>query len=48
MRKPEPPPGSLEEIEGLSYLLNSCSMWRKDGPIMQEIKEFLEGRKASS
>jgi hypothetical protein len=48
MRKPEPPPGSLEEIEGLSYLLNSCSMWRKDGPILQEIKEFLEGRKASS
>ncbi len=48
MRKPAPPPGSLEEIEGLSYLLNSCSMWRKDGPIMQEIKEFLEGRKASS
>ena len=48
MRKPEPPPGSLEEIEGLSYLLNSCSMLRKDGPILQEIKEFLEGRKASS
>jgi Protein of unknown function (DUF2889) len=46
MRKPEPPPGSLEEIEGLSYLLNSCSMWRKDGPILQEIKEFLEGRKS--
>jgi hypothetical protein len=48
MRKPEPPPASLEEIEGLSYLLNSCSMWRKDGPILKEIKEFLEGRKASS
>ena len=48
MRKPEPPPGSLEEIDGLSYLLNSCSLWKKDGPIMQEIKDFLEGRKASS
>ena len=48
MGKPEPPPGSLGEIEGLSYLLNSCSMWRKDGPIMQEIKAFLESRKASS
>ena len=48
MRNPQPPPGSLEEIEGLSYLLNSCSLWRKDGPIMQEIQQFLEARKASS
>ena len=48
MRKPGAPPGSLEEMEGLSYLLNSCSLWRKDGPIMKEIKEFLEGRKAPS
>jgi hypothetical protein len=48
MRKPGPPPGSLDEIEGLSYLLNSCSLWRKDGPILHEIKELLESRKASS
>jgi hypothetical protein len=47
MRKPGPAPGSLEEIEGLSYLLNSCSLWRKDGPILQEIKEFLESHRAS-
>jgi hypothetical protein len=46
MRKPEPPPASLEEVEGLSYLLNSCSLWREDGPIMQEIKEFIESRRA--
>ena len=44
MRKPEPPPASLEDVEGLSYLLNSCSLWREDGPIMQEIKEFIENR----
>lgn len=48
MRKPEPPPASLEDMDGLSYLLNSCSLWRKDGPILQEIKEFLEGRKEPS
>jgi len=48
MRKPGPPPASVEEIDGLPYLLNSCSMWRKDGPIMQEIKDFLQARKASS
>lgn len=47
-RKPEPPPGSLEEIDGLSYLLNSCSLWRKDGPMLQEIKKVLDGRKTSS
>jgi hypothetical protein len=47
-RKPGPLPGSLEEIDGLSYLLNSCSLWRKDGPMLQEIKEFLEGPKASA
>ena len=48
MRKPEPPPRSLKEIDGLSYLLNSCSLWREDGPIVQKIKDFIEGRKASS
>jgi hypothetical protein len=48
MRKPAPPPASLEEIEGLSYLLNSCSLWREDGPIMQEIKEFIENRRATA
>jgi len=46
MRKPEPPPAALEEMEGLSYLINSCSLWREDGPIMQEIKEFIENRRA--
>jgi hypothetical protein len=26
--------------------LNSCSLWRENGPIMQEIKEFIENRRA--
>ncbi len=47
MRKPEPPPNSLEEIDGLSYLLNSCSLWQEDGPIMQEIKDFIRLRQDS-
>ncbi len=47
-QRPKPPPGSLEEIDGLSYLLNSCRLWGKDGPILQEIKDFLEGRKSSA
>jgi hypothetical protein len=47
MRKPEPPPNSLGEIDGLSYLLNSCSLWREDGPIVQEIKDFIRLRQDS-
>ena len=47
MRKPEPPPRSLKEIDGLSYLLNSCSLWREDGPIVQEIKESIRFRQDS-
>jgi len=35
-------------MDGLSYLLNSCSLWREDGPIVKEIKDFIEGLKASS
>ena len=48
MKRPGPSPASVEEIDGLPYLLNSCSMWRKDGPIMQEIKDFIQARTASS
>ena len=48
MRKPEPPPRSLEEIEGLSFMVDSCSLWREEGPIMQGIKDFLKGPSASS
>jgi len=47
MRKPEPTPNSLEEIDGLSYLLNSCSLWQEGGPIMQEIKDFIRLRQDS-
>ena len=42
MRKPRPVPRSLNEIEDLSYLVNSCRLWREDGPIVQEIKGIIE------
>jgi hypothetical protein len=45
MSKPRPVPRSLNEIEGLPYLVNSCRLWREDGPIIQEIKEMIEERK---
>jgi Protein of unknown function (DUF2889) len=42
MSKPRPVPRSLNEIDGLPYLVNSCRLWREDGPIVQELKEMIE------
>jgi len=42
MSKRRPVPRSLNEVEGLSYLVNSCRLWREDGPILREIREVIE------
>jgi hypothetical protein len=42
MSKPRPVPRSLNGIDGLPYLVNSCRLWREDGPIVQELKEMIE------
>jgi hypothetical protein len=45
-RQPRPVPRSFEEISGLPYLMNSCKLWREDGPFIQEIqKKFQEQKK---
>jgi hypothetical protein len=36
-----PDPRPFEEIEGLSYVINSCSLWREGGPLHREIRESL-------
>lgn len=41
-RKKRPVPRSMEEISGLSLLINSCRLWREDGPMMQMIRETME------
>lgn len=46
MRNPEPPPRSVEDIDGLSYLVNSCRLWRENGPLMKEIEAVIERRKS--
>lgn len=46
MRKPEPPPKSLEDIDGLAYLINSCRLWRENGPLVQEILAFIDQQKS--
>jgi hypothetical protein len=42
MRKPQPVPRAFDSIDGLSYLMNSCSLWREDGPLIHEIRVLLE------
>ena len=41
-----PLPKSLEEFSGLSALMNSCTLWRKEGPMMEYIKKTLEEEKS--
>jgi hypothetical protein len=43
-RNPEPLPRSFEDIDGLDYLVNSCSLWRENGPIVREIKAAIKER----
>ena len=46
MRKREPSPRSLEDIEGLDYLINSCRLWRENGPLVKKIQASIEQRKS--
>ncbi|MBA4394881.1 MAG: hypothetical protein C0407_15120, partial [Desulfobacca sp.] len=38
-RQPFPTPRSYDEIPGLPYLVNSCRLWREDGPLIQQIRD---------
>jgi hypothetical protein len=41
-RQRRPIPRSLDEFQGLTTLINSCKLWKEDGPLMQMIRETLE------
>jgi hypothetical protein len=41
-RKPRPAPRSMEEFPGIEALVNSCVLWKEDGPLIQKVREFLE------
>jgi hypothetical protein len=41
-RKHRPVPRSMDEVPGLSLLINSCRLWKEDGPMMRMIQETLE------
>jgi hypothetical protein len=40
-RQPRPVPRSREEVQGLPYLVNSCQLWREDGPLLQMVDETI-------
>ncbi len=38
MRDPRPMPSSIDQIEGIHYLINSCKLWKRDeGPLYQRV-----------
>jgi hypothetical protein len=41
-RQRRPIPRSLDEFQGLTTLINSCKLWKEDGPLMQMIRGTLE------
>ena len=41
-QNPRPLPKSMNEVEGLEYLINSCHLWAEDGPHMQMIRKAVE------
>lgn len=43
-RNPQPIPSDLEQVEGLDHVVNSCRLWREDGPLVNELKNLLRKR----
>jgi len=41
-RKHRPMPSSLDELPGLDYIINSCALWKEDGPLMQSVLDTLK------
>ncbi len=41
-RKPRSAPHSFEDTPDLEYLINSCQLWREDGPLIRQIRETLK------
>ncbi len=41
-RDHQPVPRSFEEIPGLPYLINSCQLWKEEGPLVGQIKAMFK------
>jgi len=42
LQHPPQLPDSLDEMPELDYVIESCMLWRKDGPLIQKIRESLK------
>ena len=42
--KRRPAPRSMEEFPGLEALVNSCMLWREDGPLLKKIESYFQER----
>ena len=47
-RNPRPFPTSLEEVSNLNAVINTCRLWREDGPLVQNIKEALQKKRGKT
>lgn len=41
-REKRPAPHSFDEVPGLAAVINSCALWKEDGPLMQLVRESFE------
>jgi hypothetical protein len=42
-REKRPLPNSLDEMPGLAVVIDSCRLWKKNGPLVNRLKETIEG-----
>jgi hypothetical protein len=42
-REKRPLPSSLDEVPGLAVVIDSCRLWKKDGPLVSRLREMIEG-----
>ena len=47
-RKRRPLPASFEEVPDIVGVVNTCRLWREDGPLVEEIKETLQKKKGKT
>ena len=44
-RNPQPFPTSFEQLSNLNAVINTCRLWRENGPLVQDIKKTLQKKK---
>lgn len=47
-RRRRPVPRSLEEFPGLTYVVNSCELWKKDGPLIRMVHDAIKRQRSES